>query len=127
MLMADSISPAGRSPIVPPRDGGDLPDPKLERIPADDSLWHALRRIRSADRFAPRSAAAPAGGGPLEAAVHKVPPDLEGVKFGDHWGVIFSPYDLSCAWKSGFAGLPRLHPPDAARIGLNVVLYSLQQ
>ena len=70
----------------------------------------------------------PAGGGPLEAAVHNVPPDLEGVKLGDHWGVVFSPFDLSCALEKRDSldcrGYTR---EDAARIGLNVVLYSLQQ
>ena len=69
-----------------------------------------------------------AGGGRLEAAIRKVPPDLEGIKFGDRWGVIFSQYDLSCALEKRDSleclGYTR---EDAARIGLNVVLYSLQQ
>ena len=67
-------------------------------------------------------------GGPLEATVRKVPPDLEGIKIGDHWGVVFSQYDLSCRLEKlnslECRGYTR---EDAARIGLNVVLYSLQQ
>jgi hypothetical protein len=70
----------------------------------------------------------PAGGGPLRSSARQVPPELEGIKLGDHWGVIFSEYDLSCALEKHNSlecrGYTR---EDAARIGLNVVLYSLQQ
>ena len=67
-------------------------------------------------------------GGPLKAIARKVPPELEGIKFDDRWGVIFSRYDLSCALEKHDSlecrGYVR---DDAARIGLNVILYSLQQ
>ena len=67
-------------------------------------------------------------GGPLKAALRKVPPTLEGIKFGDRWGVIFSPYDLSCALeKHNSLECQGYIRKDAARIGLNVLLYSLQQ
>ncbi len=60
------------------------------------------------------------------AAVRKGPPELEGIKIGDRYAVIFSPYDLSCALEKHdspeCAGYTR---DDAERIGLNVVLYSL--
>ena len=102
---------------------------KLERIPATDPLLTTKYRgfdLHIVSRHDP--AAAPVRGGPLEATIHKVPPDLEGVKFGDRWGVIFSQYDLSCALEKRNSlecrGYTR---EDAARIGLNVVLYSLQQ
>ena len=56
------------------------------------------------------------------------PPDLEGIRFGDRWGVVFSPYDLSCALeKHDSIGCAGYTCEDAARIGLNVILYSLQQ
>ena len=67
-------------------------------------------------------------GGPLDVAVRKVPPELEGIKFGDRYGVIFSQFDLSCALEKRDSlecrGYTR---EDAARIGLNVLLYSMQQ
>ncbi len=60
--------------------------------------------------------------------LRKGKPELEGIKFDDRWGVIFSAYDLSCALEKHDSlecqGYVR---EDAARIGLNVVLYSLQQ
>ena len=52
-------------------------------------------------------------------------PDLEGLKLGDRYAVIFSPYDMSCALEKHESlecdGYTR---EDAARIGLNVLLYS---
>ena len=66
--------------------------------------------------------------GPLGAVMRQVEPELEGVKLGDRYAVIFSRYDLSCALERHesleCAGYTR---DDAARIGLNVVLYSLYE
>ena len=57
-----------------------------------------------------------------------MPPELEGIKIDDGYGVIFSPFDLSCALEKRDSlecrGYKR---EDAARIGLNVLLYSLQE
>ena len=54
-----------------------------------------------------------------------MPPELEGVRFGDRYGVIFSQFDLSCALEKRDSlecrGYTR---EDAARIGLNVLLYA---
>jgi hypothetical protein len=53
---------------------------------------------------------------------------LEGLKLGDRWSVVFSPLDVSCALERQdsmeCAGYVR---DDAARIGVNVVLYSLYE
>ncbi|MCX7425236.1 MAG: DUF4159 domain-containing protein [Planctomycetia bacterium] len=69
-----------------------------------------------------------AGPGPLKATERKVAPTLEGVKVEDRWVVVFSPYDISCALEKHNSlecrGYTR---QDAARIALNVLLYSLQQ
>ena len=50
------------------------------------------------------------------------------MRFDDRYGVIFSRYDLSCALEKHDSleclGYTR---EDAAKIGLNVVLYALQQ
>lgn len=65
--------------------------------------------------------------GPLRADVLQVPPELEGLQLGERYGVIFSKYDLSCALErqsslecTGYAR------DDAAKIGINVVLFSLR-
>jgi hypothetical protein len=105
-----------------------FPEKKLERIPADDPLLttkYGGFDLREVSRRDPQNRAA---GDPVSAAIKKVPPELEGVKFDDRWGVIFSPYDLSCALEKRDSlecrGYTR---EDAARIGINVILYSLQQ
>ena len=60
--------------------------------------------------------------------VRRGPPELEGIKFGGRYRVIFSPFDLSCALEKRDAQECRGYPrEDAARIGLNVLLYSLQE
>jgi hypothetical protein len=65
---------------------------------------------------------------PLKAALRPGPPMLEGLKLGDRWSVVFSPLDVSCALERQdsmeCAGYVR---DDAARIGVNVVLYSLYE
>jgi hypothetical protein len=104
-----------------------LPDNKLERIPADDPLLSPTYGGFDLKTVGRRDPSAAAPGKPLDAAVRKVPPDLEGIKIGDRWGVVFSRYDLSCALERhdspACQGYTR---QDAARIGLNVLLYSLQ-
>ena len=67
-------------------------------------------------------------GEPMRDVVRQVPPELEGIRLGDRYGVIFSPYDLSCALeKHDSLECPGYVREDAARIGLNVLLYALQQ
>ena len=130
MLFADSIcaSPAFTESFRREM-AAIFPDRKLERIPVDDGLFskrYGGFDLQTVSRRDPATGA-PAGT-PVEATVRKVPPDLEGIKLGDRWGVVFSPYDVSCAMEKQDS--PACHGyirDDAARIGLNVVLYSLQQ
>ena len=62
---------------------------------------------------------------PLQTKVRKGAPELEGLKIGDRYAVIFSPYDLSCALEKHDSleceGYTR---DDAQRIGLNLLLYA---
>ena len=129
MLLADSICASRAFSESFRREMAAIfPDHKLERIPVGDPLLSTAYGgfdLRQVSRRDPETAAP---GRPLEAAIHKVPPDLEGIKFGDRWGVVFSPYDLSCALeKQNSLECRGYTREDAARIGLNVVLYSLQQ
>jgi len=104
-----------------------FPQRKLEPISAEDPMLspvyggYDLRMVKRRD---PQ----PRGTGPMKAAVRRVPPELEGIRFGDRWAVVFSRYDISCALEKHDSlecrGYTR---EDAGRIGLNVVLYSLQQ
>jgi len=104
-----------------------LPEAKLEEIPANDPLYskgeyggYDVRTVTLRE---------PAGGdGPLTARKRQVPPKLEGVRIGDRWAVIFSPYDLSCALeKQNSMECTGYGRDDAEKIALNVLLYSLNQ
>ncbi len=105
-----------------------FPNHPLERIPAGDSLLTTAYGgfdLAAVTRRDPQPGGA---NGPLNVVQRRVPPELEGVKFDDRYGVIFSPFDLSCALEKRDSlecrGYKR---EDAARIGLNVLLYSLQE
>jgi hypothetical protein len=105
-----------------------LPGRTLARIPTSDPLFttgfggYDIRQVSLRD---PQPAAA---GQPIAARTRASEPQLEGVQIDGRWVVIFSPYDISCALESheaiGCRGYTR---EDAARIGLNVLLYSLNQ
>ena len=105
-----------------------FPDRSLERVPVEDPMLTPTYGGFDLSTVARRDPQQTTDTGPLKASIRKVPPLLEGIKFGDRWGIVFSPYDLSCALEKHDSlecqGYTR---EDAARIGLNVVLYSLQQ
>jgi hypothetical protein len=102
-----------------------FPDAPLKTIPANDPL---LTRafgfdLSSVTRKDPQERTR---NQPLKALQRKGPPELEGLKIGNRYGVIFSPLDLSCALeKQDTMECQGYIREDAARIGLNVVLYSL--
>jgi hypothetical protein len=102
-----------------------LPGRTLEPIPADDPMFTAaeyggydIRQVELRE---------PAGGdGPLGVRKRRIVPKLEGVRIGDRWAVIFSPYDLSCALeKQNSMECTGYEREDAEKIALNVLLYSL--
>ena len=104
-----------------------FPDRKLARIPAADPMFttkYGGSSLKSVTRREPRRQG---DDGPMKATEHTGPPDLEGIEVDGRWGVIFSRYDVSCALEKHNSlechGYTR---EDAARIGLNVLLYSLQ-
>ncbi len=104
-----------------------LPAHKLEEIPLDDPIYTAatyggydIREVTLRE---------PAGGdGPMNVRKRQMPPKLEGVRMGDRWALIFSPYDLSCALeKQNSLECTGYSREDAEKIALNVLLYSLNQ
>ncbi|MEM8865700.1 MAG: DUF4159 domain-containing protein [Planctomycetota bacterium] len=130
LLLADSICASPEFTRAFRREllasiGGGL---RLEQIPANDPLFTTayggfdLRKVTLRD---PQPANA---NQPLAARVRQVAPQLEGVKIDGRWRVIFSPFDLSCALERHEAVECRGYSrEDAARIGLNVLLYSINQ
>lgn len=108
--------------------GAALPEAGFERVPPDDPiLTEAFGGfdVRTVEIRDPQ----PVGEDqPLAARTRRRAPLLEGVKVEGRWAVVFSPYDLSCALEQHEAIQCRGYSKeDAARIGLNVLLYSLNQ
>jgi hypothetical protein len=103
-----------------------LPENKLQPVPLDHPIFTEASGgfdIRQVDR---REPAQDQAGQPLRSRVQRVAPELEGVTLGTRLAVIFSPYDISCALEQHEALQCRGYTrADAARIGLNVLLYSL--
>jgi hypothetical protein len=105
-----------------------LPGKTLAGIPANDPLFTSafggfdIRRVtlREPQSVDPTQ--------PVAARNREIEPRLEGIQIDGRWAVIFSEYDISCALEShqaiGCRGYTR---EDAARIGLNVLIYSLNQ
>jgi hypothetical protein len=105
-----------------------IPGHSFERIPDDDPLFTTAYGGFDIRKVTLREPATADANQPVAARVRQVDPQLEGISIGGRWAVIFSPYDISCALEEhealGCRGYTR---QDAARIGLNVLLYSLNQ
>jgi len=126
MLIADAVCAAPEfAAAFRDEIAATLPGRKLEPVPADDPLFTAaeyggydIREVTIRE---------PAGGdGRLATRKRRGPPKLEGVRIGDRWAVLFSPYDLSCALeKHASMECTGYDRDDAEKIALNAVLYSL--
>jgi hypothetical protein len=105
-----------------------MSDAPLKRIPPDDPLFTTAYRGFDIRQVSLRDPQATDEGQPVAARVRQVEPQLEGIQIDGRWAVIFSPFDISCALESHEAiGCRGYTQQDAARIGLNVLLYSLNQ
>jgi hypothetical protein len=103
-----------------------FPHQPLRPIPANDPLWTKTYGGFDLPLVRRRDPQARLAGEPLKAAERLVPPALEGVTLGKRYAVIFSSYDLSCALeKQDSLECQGYVRDDAARIGLNVILYAL--
>jgi hypothetical protein len=105
-----------------------LPGHSIERIPPDDPLFTSAFGGYDIRQVTLRDPEATDGERPLAARTRQVEPQLEGIRLDGRWAVIFSPYDISCALEDHEAiGCRGYSRQDAARIGLNVLMYSLNQ
>lgn len=129
MLMADSVC-ASRAFTNSFREEMRqiLPEQKLTRIAADDALLTSHYGGYDIRKVTRRDPSGGEDGQPLETRERRVPPELEAITLGERYAVIFSPYDLSCALERGHAIECRGYiGEDAARIGVNIILYSLNR
>jgi len=101
---------------------------RLERIPEGDPLFTDKFGGFDIRRVTVRDPQPTVENQPIVARTRQVTPQLEGVRIDGRWRVIFSPLDLSCALERHEAVECRGYSrQDAARIGLNVLLYSINQ
>lgn len=106
-----------------------LPGRSWQPIPADHPIWS--ERYSGFDLKTVTLQEAPRrtnDGEPLRARQVRVPPNLEAMDMDGRLAVIFSPDDLSCALENATSMECRGYTrEDAARIGVNAILYALQQ
>jgi hypothetical protein len=127
-VMADAICASGAFATAFRREIREAFGRPLDRIPADHAIGSAeyggsdLSQVTRRDAFRIRA------GAPLEIKERSGPAELEGLTVEDRYGVIFSPLDLSCALEKHVSAHCRGYTPeDAARIAINVILYSLHE
>jgi hypothetical protein len=107
---------------------GAPPETRLERISPEHPLFTSEYRGFDIRSVTLRDPQVRGPSDPLTARMTQIAPLLEGVELDGRYAVIFSPYDLSCALEN-LASLDckGYVKADAAKIGINVVLYALQQ
>jgi hypothetical protein len=128
-LLADSICASrGFTTAFRREIAAALPGKPLERIPADDPIFTNAYGGFDVRQVSLRDPEAIGENQPVAARIRQAEPQLEGIQIAGRWAVIFSPFDISCALESHEAiGCRGYTQEDAARLGLNVLLYSLNQ
>ena len=103
-----------------------LPENSLARIPKKDLLFSKAAGGFDIRKVSRRDPVEQQDDQPLQTRVRTVEPELEGIQIDGRWAVIFSPYDISCALEQHESFECRGYTrEDAARIGLNVLMYTL--
>jgi Domain of unknown function (DUF4159) len=98
-----------------------IPEASLQVIPPEDPIWSKDQGGYDLKTVGMHTVAR--GGG---VSFAKVTPQIEGVRLNNRWVVIFSPHDLSCAMENASpAQCPGYDKDDAARLGVNIILYAL--
>ena len=101
------------------------PDGEWKDIPAEHEIWTDRFDGYNLDKVTLREPVR--GDEGLNYRQQKVPPQLEGLFIDGRIVVILSKYDLSCAMESASASQCKGYlKEDAAKIGVNVLMYALQ-
>ncbi len=103
-----------------------FPGKSLERLPASHPMLTSAYRgydVRQVTILDPTPT-----DGKLLTGERKTTPQLEVIRSGDLISVVFSPLDMSCALESRHSLQCRGYVrEDAARLGINIILFGLQQ
>lgn len=104
-----------------------LPESELSRIPTEHPLFTTKFGGVDLSSVSYREMSSEKTATPMKAIIRAGEPQLEGIRFGDRYAVVFSPYDISCSLSAieplSCVGYVRA---DAVRIAINVLLYSLR-
>ena len=105
-----------------------LPAAKWRRLPADHRIFSDSLGGFSLSKISLRNPELRDAREPLKAKLSLTTPQLDVLEVDGRIAVVFSPYDLSCALENSPAleckGYPR---EDAAKLGINILLFALQQ
>lgn len=105
-----------------------LPGSQFVRIPIKDAIFTNQYGGFDLGKVKLRDPQARTSDDPLLAKLVTGPPLVEGVELDGRWAVLFSPYDLSCGLENHASlDCKGYVTTDAARIGVNLLLYALQQ
>ena len=105
-----------------------FPDNPLTKITGNDPLFTSKYGGFNLPKVTRREPAPRDADGRPKALIHEVEPELEVLRLGERYAVIFSRYDLSCALEKHDTVECYGYTSDAAsRIGLNALLYAIEQ
>ncbi len=105
-----------------------LPEAEFVRVPFDHPLFRRDFGGKDLPTVTLRDPQLRTGNDPLKAKLTKIKPLLEAVEIDGRLAVVFSPYDISCALENHASLECKGYvPQDAASLGVNIVLFALQQ
>ena len=135
-ILADSICGSPRFTQAFRREMRATFNQPLKEIPAKDPIFSIAYGGSDIQKVARRESSPDTGPGTgpgtgkvgWEIRTKLGPPQLEGIRIDGRWAVLFSPLDLSCALENHASpDCNGYTSEDAARIGINVILYSLHE
>lgn len=105
-----------------------FPDAQLKRIPVSHPIFTQEYHGFDLSQVTLRDPQSRQADEPLVARLTKIQPYLEGLEIDGRFAVIFSPYDISCAMENHASLECKGYvKQDAARLGINILLYALQR
>jgi hypothetical protein len=105
-----------------------FPGSSFVTLPPEHAIYSQDYRGFLIDRVTVRDPQVHVEGEPLSANMVRQPPVLEGLEVDGRLAVVFSPLDISCALENQSSLECKGYvKQDAARIGINVILYALGQ
>jgi hypothetical protein len=105
-----------------------FPDQKMQRIPPEHPLFTQNFRGFNLSNVTLRDPQIRSEDDPLKANLTRITPLLDGLEIDDRLGVVFSPYDISCALEKGASLQCKGYiKEDAAKLAMNILLFAMQQ